>query len=339
MQLEEDIEQCCLIPQLHHELHKKVSRERVGKELEGMISGKSARPKAALETLLRLKLAGSVFDIPTSPLLGSIGIQSPTPYEGDPAQLAHLREHAWEETRGCLELLPDLIVIIKSEIVSIAESSLDGQSISSKVDERMLHLAVFCLPFFDLRYLQKKKEKLVAEYMIKEGIKFSNKDTTSILSLVQGFPGVTTLLASSPPPSGSWTPEQRLAAGLFVKQLSDMWVTSLILGTVALIQKNGPTSSEQWKERMSQWYRTIIGMKLDACWKELPLLNGKAIIEALGLSRGPRVGLYTQKEAEWRLMYPGGTMDDCLKFLKAVQKEQEKDEEETMHHIDKKMHL
>lgn len=51
---------------VHHSLHVKVSRERVGKELEGMMSGKGARPGCALNMIADLHLAGSVFCFPGS---------------------------------------------------------------------------------------------------------------------------------------------------------------------------------------------------------------------------------------------------------------------------------
>ena len=39
---------------VHRSLHAKVSRERVGKELEGMLSGKHAPPGSALDAIARL---------------------------------------------------------------------------------------------------------------------------------------------------------------------------------------------------------------------------------------------------------------------------------------------
>ena len=336
MPLEEDIERCCLMPQLHHELHKKVSRERVGKELEGMLSGKSAHPKAALETILRLKLAGSVFDVPPAPLRGSIGIKSPQMYQGDPAHLAQLRECAWLETSACLNHLPGLVDGIHDKRTSLLANA--SANATTQVDERLLHLAVFCLPFFDLLYQQKRKTKSVVEYMMREGIKFSNKDCSSMISLIGSVQEAMALLESDPEvPKGA--PEERLKAGLFVKRSSELWVTAMTLGTVALLQKYDVSWHPHWGKRMILWYTTIISMNLDECWRQPPLLNGKAIIDMLGLSRGPRVGFYTQKETEWRLMHPEGTQEDCLKFLKAVQKEQDKDEEQAMEHINKKMHM
>jgi tRNA nucleotidyltransferase (CCA-adding enzyme) len=79
MNMDDDLQTACQHPQIHNELHRTVSRERVGKELEGMLSGKGACPKVALETsIIQLKLAGSVFCLP-SECHGSIGLAHPHP--------------------------------------------------------------------------------------------------------------------------------------------------------------------------------------------------------------------------------------------------------------------
>ena len=90
MHMDHDLQTACKHPQIHNELH----RERVvGKELEGMSSGKGARPKVALETIhfLQLKLAGNVFCLP-SECHGSIGLAHPQPYQGTVEHLSQLRD-------------------------------------------------------------------------------------------------------------------------------------------------------------------------------------------------------------------------------------------------------
>lgn len=59
--LHPDIAAAARHPDLRAALQTKVSRERVGIELEGMLSGKDARPALALEALAALGLAGTVF--------------------------------------------------------------------------------------------------------------------------------------------------------------------------------------------------------------------------------------------------------------------------------------
>ena len=51
-------------PSIHASLGAKVSRERVGKELEGMLTGKGARPGDAFDLIAELGLAGCMFPFP-----------------------------------------------------------------------------------------------------------------------------------------------------------------------------------------------------------------------------------------------------------------------------------
>jgi len=66
--LEQDLREAAQLPEIHKALHVKVSRERVGKELDGMLSsskkGCSPCPVLALRLISELKLAGSVFALP-----------------------------------------------------------------------------------------------------------------------------------------------------------------------------------------------------------------------------------------------------------------------------------
>jgi tRNA nucleotidyltransferase (CCA-adding enzyme) len=345
MKMDADLQTACRHQQIHNELHRKVSRERVGKELEGMLSGKGARPKVALETILHLKLAGSVFCLPSSSsesssspeCHGTIGLAQPQPYEGTLEHLANLRQVAWEEAGNCLSLVPEILDHLKIEP--------DG----TQVDIRMTYVAVFALPFFKLVYSDKKKNnnnnkvKLVAEYMSREGIKFKNKDTQAITTLMELVEEMVLLLKTDIDLNKRGK-QLRLDAGLILRATKGLWVTALVLATVILLRRQHPeqqscSTTVDWYQRAQTWYQTIMDMHLDRCWEAAPLMNGKAIMQALGLERGPHVGFYTKEEVKFSFMNPEATPDECLAHLKAVKKEQDRDEDAAARHIDKKMHL
>jgi tRNA nucleotidyltransferase (CCA-adding enzyme) len=124
-------------PDLHVALERKISRERVGKELEGMLTGKDAKPVQALELLIDLELAASVFcwvapnftspsPSPTPTAAAGRGevlanSNSTTRFEGTLMgqdfsvdentlpSLAPLQRQAWEESRALLHLIPPLL--------------------------------------------------------------------------------------------------------------------------------------------------------------------------------------------------------------------------------------
>ena len=446
MDMEDDIQQACQNPQIHYELHRKVSRERVGKELEGMLSGKGANPGRALETIFKLKLAGCIFCVPpmtsaaTSSssstttsyrIHGMIGLQNPKPYVGESLQeLAHLREWAWEEAAQCLLLVPQIVQHLQLQSLDSTDNHKasttssnnpdgknhqrhhhhqDGHSHDNTnhqdktptnntmsptpINHRLLYLAVFCLPFMKLTYLDDKHRlRLVAEYMMRDGIKFKNKDCQAMVTMMEHVEAMVQLLqtntahhtttitmtTSTTCSSISDTTtnttaatadsvdrsQLRLEAGLVVRDTKDLWVTTLILATVVVLRRQQepdlsqisgpseeplPSSSSassssplplHWFTRAKEWYDTIQKeFQLDGCWKEKPMLDGKTMIDVLGLPKGPLVGFFTQEQIKWRLKNPHGSRQDCINHLRALKQEQDQQANETMEHIDKKMHL
>ena len=68
-------------------------------------------------------------------------------------------------------------------------------------------------------------------------------------------------------------------------------------------------------------------------------MNGKEIIQFLGLEKGPQVGIYAQELMQWMLMNPAGTLDGAKEFLKGAQRRRDFEEDQAANHISKKMHL
>jgi hypothetical protein len=126
---------------------------------------------------------------------------------------------------------------------------------------------------------------------------------------------------------------------MLLRATKDMWVTTLVAATVALIRKKHKSCTD-WCQRAKEWYDTIVNeMNLDGCWSAKPLMNGKDLIQFLGLDKGPVVGIYSQDQIQWMLMNPRGTLNQLKEFLRGVQKEREFEENQAAQHISKKMHL
>lgn len=328
MQLVDEVQEAAKNPQIHQELHRKVSRERVGKELEGMLSGKHADPISALTSICDLQLAGSVFCLPpasSTPIYGNIGQQNLKPVPYSPGEsTAHLRQVAWLEARECLTTLQKLI----SAVVFPSSSQ-------TPIDQRLIYLATTLLPYEYLQYEEKNKNKLVVEYMLREGIKFKNKDCQGLVSLVTNLDGMTQLLQCVP----EATPTLRLQAGLILRGTKHLWTTLLMIATVSLIRRT-PNEETNWATRCYDWYQMIVeGLDLEGCWTTKALMNGKELMEALKLNKGPTVGVYNQEQIQWMLMNPHGTLDECKTHLRAFQKRQVSEQDESAEHIAKRMHL
>mmetsp|Transcript_19734 Transcript_19734/g.29516 ORF Transcript_19734/g.29516 Transcript_19734/m.29516 type:complete len:625 (+) Transcript_19734:174-2048(+) len=262
--------------EVHDSLHVKVSRERVGKELEGMLSGKNARPDVALRLITDLKLGGCVFCFPSAgeKVVGSISIEGQESVEysdlvdsfdndgtvndndtenGGQTAAAHAREMGWEEAASTLNCASPLL------------RNLGDHELATKLDSRLLYLSTFLYPFRKLSYIDKKKKVFpMIMYMIKESIKFPNKDVSSIRTIIDNVDemrsilnGYRSSLSSSSmstavggnesenekilqqPAIGTISESTsfcRLQIGLILRRLKDLWSTALVVAAIAEIR-------------------------------------------------------------------------------------------------------
>lgn len=411
-QLDPALQQAAVHPDIHQALHVKVSRERVGKELEAMLSGKGAQPVTALNTLADLKLAGSVFCVPlvgAHPCAAVTGSIAGRPYPPPTAnshhhhsssssssdtsdEARHVRECGWVESQHLLSLLPAVLKshgsLVAAATTTATQTGTATTTATTLVDGRLLPLAVFLLPF---RHLQcssaepvknnggdngsaaAKKQWSAVTHMMREGIKFKNTDVQVMTTLMDTvdrmaqFLWSTTTTTITKAENDSKDPDSlasrsvhggksssvhgdvggfdagvcRLEVGLLIRQTKEYWVTALLLATVLLLRQqqlksttvqastveNDKQQQQQQKVVAVDWlevgntaYQIILQLDLDGCWKMRPLLDGKAVIDALYLSRGPNVGVYMEEQVHWMLQHPKGTRDECLQHLQSVER-------------------
>ena len=356
MELSEEIKKACKHPQIHSELRRKVSRERVGLELEGMISGRHSNPIQALDLICRMDLADSVFYLPSISidLIGAIGQArlEPVPYlftgsdvDGE-VMLSRVRTSVWNESRQCLQVLSKILdafnvhrnnsgssveMIIKTSSTCTTYAAA-GAAVTT-INARLVYLAVVLLPYRQLQYIEKQKTKSVVEYMIREGIKFKNKDVVCSMTLVDNLDDMIRLLQQTVVVTSS----MRLQVGLLLRSAREMWVTTLIVATVVMLRKHDVSQELHWCTQAKQLYETIVvRMDLDECWKTKPLMNGKDLIRVLELDRGPEVGVYMQEQVKWILTNPKGTIDDLQCFLKSFRSTREFENNQAATHVSKK---
>ena len=329
--LDIELENAARNENIHAALHVKVSRERVGKELIGMLHGKGANPKKAFQLINRLHLAGSVFLAPSpvgrNIIQGTIGIKNPIIYPPSPSEkllassaasltsagatttddagggdgstfggfrpssrnsnasgssvssdysideeqehaAATIRAQVWDEGRDCL----DEVQAVLDELQKNSATTTPGTT----YDEPLVFMAVFLLPYYKLAYADNKKknvQKLVVEYMVREGIKFKNTDVQAMVTIMQNVTTMCELLRHEPPPPRPPTllaasatdmdvdsPENeaallwkqiRLQTGMFIRSTKGLWVSTMIVATVFWIRCQQREEEEQQQTALS----------------------------------------------------------------------------------------
>jgi tRNA nucleotidyltransferase (CCA-adding enzyme) len=348
--LSQEIRLAAMSPAVHESLHVKVSRERVGKELEGMLTGKNARPCVALKLITDLKLAGCVFEFPHDSTSSSYvvkgclhgiayGANSVTEEEKK-----YAREQSWEESAEMLQYCSLVLSSFADRLGAVTSSVKEkeeccdpksgAKSDPVHVDFRMFYLSAFLHPLRNMICVDSKgKELPLPAVIVRDSIKFPNRDTAAITTVLKYVDEMRCILRSHV--HGDNATFCRLKSGLLVRNLKELWITTLLVSCVAELQsifpRNGNgTSTVDDKENMiatvvdkaSYFYKDIMRHKLDQCWKVRPLLDGKSILNVLDLPRGRVVGIYLEEQMKWMLLNPDGTREECERHLKEIRKQE-----------------
>ena len=270
-------------------LATKVSRERVGIEIEGMLTGKAADPEAAWKILFETGLSSVVFASPAGPLF--------------------FREPGADEDSSTVEVPPDLDPSVLPRISSFF-SSLSSSSFSPSPDfVRLVYLAAPLLPFSFLQFDEPNpkgtavKRRSVAHWIIRDGLKLKSKDAAAVdLILAGGARRGAELMAMGEGGVG------RKDGGLFVRQCKGLWRENLAVAAIAEADFAGfATVADQ-----------IEAHGLEDCDSMKPIVDGKTLLKALGVKNGPEVGEWMQRCVVWQLENPEGDRERCLDEMRGV---------------------
>ncbi|RLN86834.1 hypothetical protein BBJ28_00008191 [Nothophytophthora sp. Chile5] len=243
-------------------LVRKVSRERVGKELVGMLTGSAAHPERALRLLHELRLCGSVF-LPSA-LLEELKMPVCRP----DGQVDEEDDGVWD--RG-YAYASEMYQYLAS---SASSGTLDVNSLPSEAqhDLQVRILAAFLLPFRGF-YVRDKRRRSVATFVIQDALKLPNRDAKDVANVVLDNVGALQAAIVS-----SLDAFDRVQMGLLLRSIGSQWE---LCRDVALVQElvdcGASGEAEEAREAVSQRYNTFVEQVQDAglldVWDLKPLLN------------------------------------------------------------------
>ncbi|GMH00330.1 hypothetical protein Nepgr_002169 [Nepenthes gracilis] len=283
---------------------EKISRERIGHEIDLMISG--SQPVQAVTYICDLRLFWVVFNLPSR-------VEPATPDECERLCLAYM-------DAACNLML------------SIGACTFNDEQ------RRLALYATLLLPFRETVYRDNKKKKVpVADFIIRNSLKLKVKDAETVISIHHACNKFATLLPfitlgkDVQNAELEWgkvlidvpvTSKLRIWAGLLVREIKDFWKVGLLVSTLLYPDGTEPELSDEHfnvhekRALFKSVEDAIIKLGLDKVWEVKPLLNGKDIMSILRLKPGPDVRDWTKKIIEWQLAHPAGTADECLEWMK-----------------------
>ncbi|KAH9994428.1 hypothetical protein BJV77DRAFT_1143975 [Russula vinacea] len=295
-------------------LLQKVTRERIGEELDKMMGGRN--PLMSLGLLDDLSLFPLVFHIPSAV---ASTLSSP-PLSPSLALAAASILHTFNRPNSALFRHPPIHPLI-----------LSGLSSSTSVIPR-LYMACALTPFRGITYVD-EKEKLhpALEAVIREGLKVGTKN-----HYLDGIPALFSAseLFKSPNLEDDRfrSPSERVAIGLLLRKntahnahVGAHWTTSLLFSLIQELVDCYDPSEDHFHvndaTRVIKMYNRFaervdeLGLQGDVDAK--PILDGREVVQILGASKpGQWTGTVLAEVIKWQLGHPGETKEQCAEWLK-----------------------
>ncbi|GFP81377.1 cca tRNA nucleotidyltransferase mitochondrial [Phtheirospermum japonicum] len=291
-------------------LADKISRERIGHEIDLMISGN--QPVIAMTYVSELQLFWAVFSLPNA-------VDPPTP-------------------EGCERLCVAYMDTTWRFLQSVGSSSFND-------DQRRLGLyAALLLPFRNTVYKDTKGKRIpVVSYIFRSSLKLKSSDADTVISLHIAAQKFLSLIPSLISDDNSQTIEAvkkkltidvpvasklRILTGLLLREIKGFWRGALVLSLLLYpedigLSKNLSIEDTKLNEKRELYHRietAVLEMGLEKVWDLKPLVNGKEIMNILQLKTGgPIVREWQQKLLEWQLAHPSGSAEECVDWMRQTQ--------------------
>ncbi|XP_057490645.1 tRNA nucleotidyltransferase cca2 isoform X3 [Actinidia eriantha] len=289
----------------------KISRERVGHEIDLMVSGN--QPVKATTYISDLLLFWVVFGLPSA-------VDPPT-------------------SQGC-ESCERICVAYMDGAWNLMQ--LIGSSIFNDEHRRLALYAALFLPLRNTIYKDNKSKKVpVVNYIFRNSLKLKASDAETVINVhnatkkfVSLIPFILSTNEDVAITEVDWgsgdldvpvASKLRILAGLLLREIKDFWrvalLASMLLYPMSIDGPKDPSAEQFSLEKRAESFKVIenaiIKLGLEKVWEMKPLVNGKEIMSVLQLiTGGPLVREWQQKLLEWQLAHPSGTSEECLDWLK-----------------------
>nr|AAB03077.1 tRNA nucleotidyltransferase [Lupinus albus] len=289
--LDEDLKQAAACDEVKDALAAKISRERIGTEIDLMISGN--QPVKAMTYICDLTIFWIVFSLP------------PT---FEPAI-----------SDGCERLCISQLDISWNLI------HLLGKTTFTDEQRRLTLYAAMFLPLRNTIYREKKAKKVpVVNYIFRESLKRKAKDPETVLDLHRAsnkFLSLIPCLVSNEDVQivgHDWMTELidvpvssrvRVLTGFLLRELRDFWRVALLISILLHpidVNDTEDESSQLSKRRdlFNTVENSVIKLGLEKVWDVKQLINGKDVMSVLQLKGGPMVKEWLDKAMACNLPIP-----------------------------------
>ncbi|KAL5534484.1 hypothetical protein ACEPAG_946 [Sanghuangporus baumii] len=313
--LVEEVEESMQNEEIQAAIVSKISRERIGEELDKMMKGRD--PLHSIRLITSLDLYSSIAAVPASiSSTFTTSPASPSSALGAATILHAALSSSFSDTLRIPSLHPLLLSLVDRD----------------KTLRPRLFLATLMMPYADVQYLIPKKKTRVpaVEVVIREGLKLGLQNHYA--------DGVPALFAAAEVLRGVEIsnfegPNERSRIGSLLRTKSvhnantgSHWTSSILFTIIRELATLWDANRDAFDvkraapivDRFDKFLQRVQELKLPDSIDDKPLLNGNEIVSLLGATRpGVWTGSVLARVSEWALDHPEGTKDACAAWLKA----------------------
>ncbi|KAG1769639.1 hypothetical protein EDD22DRAFT_948891 [Suillus occidentalis] len=303
-EIDSDLQKAAQLETIQDSLAQKISRERVGEEIDKMMKGTgSLSARYVLST--DLKLYKSIYHVP--PQITSIASSTPKPHDLSLRTATILHDLLSSPSEDSMSLHPTLRSYVLQEPGCKAR----------------LFLAASLYSYHGITYKDAKgKEQTLVKCAIQDGLKLGRQN--------HYLDGIPALYSASELLNGASLgqdklkmPSERVAIGLLLRQESvhnintgSQWASSLVFSLVCeLVSASVREDAAECVQRYNALARRVEELGLDKAVDAKAILDGQAIAHAMNEKPGPWMKAMVNRVLEWQLEHPDGSQGDCLAWL------------------------
>ncbi|KAH7415438.1 hypothetical protein KP509_14G043600 [Ceratopteris richardii] len=282
-------------------LEKKVSPERVGVEIDLMMTG--ADPVRAIQELIDVNIFWIILRLPQE-----------------------LEDEITDSVkRSCLGALIAMMKVL----------AVFGPDKLTTDQRRLALYSALFLPFKSFKVTEKKRQVPLTHSLIKHSLKLKTHDAlmvTQIHEAADEFNHIWKVLFdeengninNSNQGARDWEltsrSEKMIRAGFWMGNIKELWRVALVLHAlldVITCTDLGDTEVKQRAGKCLAAEAAIMELGLEDIWNVKPLLDGKKIMSALGLEKGiPGMKEWQNHVRKWQLCHMTATAEECYEWLK-----------------------
>ncbi|TFY70082.1 hypothetical protein EVJ58_g18 [Rhodofomes roseus] len=298
-------------PEIREALASKISKERIGIEVDKML--RSRDPVRALSLIYDFKLYSTVFQLPES--VATTLSDSPTP------PIMGL---------GAATILMVLLLPSRTGTLIPVHKTLTDLGKITYVRAR-LYLACALTPYRGITYTNAKgKRQPACDLIIRESLRLGSQNhyLDGVPALYNAWSVVSPAVADL---AQGESPDDKLKIGMFLRQqvvhrpAVIYWHTSLLFSLVQDLMAYWDPQTKLLdetaaSERIALYNALVTKIEnhgLPAVVDDKPLLKGGEIAAALNTQTGPWMRDALTRVVEWQLIHPEGTKAECVEWVKA----------------------